>query len=351
MRLIPVREAFLWRNAVQRCTVSALYHTTQQLQRKVAYKNAAPVRNFHYTTILCDEKKIKVVAEETTGFSSGRHDEQDVRPKRIILLRTAESKRNINQATCVNIPDWRCTLTTRGHQQAKEAGKQLLKILVDNDNNQENDVTTNENDTATNDQLENDATTTRSANEKIIFFYSPYERTQETLDEILSVIPSHKVVGTYADPRLSQQQKGNFQDVNELLVAQEERRRYGRFFYRYPSGEAGSDVYHRVSSFVSSLFRNCVQYKDHGYNLNEMTVVVITHGSVLRLFLMRWFQFSVAEYEESTNPPFAQLVCLNKIKKGHHYWYELEEEGRQALHLPESCAIPKNVSIYKLMKK
>jgi len=198
---------------------------------------------------------------------------------------------------------------------------------------------------------QDDTTTSPSTNEKLIFFHSPYERTQETLDDILSVIPSDKVVGTYADPRLSQQQKGNFQDVNELLVAQEERRRYGRFFYRYPSGEAGSDVYHRVSSFVSSLFRNCVQYKDHGYNLNEMTVVVITHGSVLRLFLMRWFQFSVAEYEESTNPPFAKLVCLNKIKKGHHYWYELEEEGRQALHLPESCAIPKNVSIYKLMKK
>jgi broad specificity phosphatase PhoE len=36
----------------------------------------------------------------------------------------------------------------------------------------------------------------------------------------------------------------------------EERQKFGRFYYRLPNGEAGTDVFDRVSDFWSTLLRS-----------------------------------------------------------------------------------------------
>ena len=102
--------------------------------------------------------------------------------------------------------------------------------------------------------------------------------------------------------------------------------------------ESGLDVYSRVSSFISTLVRDCQQYRKAGANLDNVNVVIVTHGLSLRLFLMRWFQFSVEEFEETINPDNAQLVVLNKKCMDEYRWYELEEEHRTSLNLPEKCS-------------
>jgi len=40
---------------------------------------------------------------------------------------------------------------------------------------------------------------------------------------------------------------GNFQDPGEVEICQIERRRFGHFYYRFPNGESGADVYDRVT--------------------------------------------------------------------------------------------------------
>lgn len=55
--------------------------------------------------------------------------------------------------------------------------------------------------------------------------------------------------------------KGNFQDPNKMKGDQEERTRFSRFYYRFPNGEAGSDVLIRVSILCDGLIRDMAMGK------------------------------------------------------------------------------------------
>ena len=52
--------------------------------------------------------------------------------------------------------------------------------------------------------------------EKIVFYYSPYLRTQQTLDIIKPFFDKQQIIASLEEPRLSEQQIGNFQDVQEV---------------------------------------------------------------------------------------------------------------------------------------
>jgi len=254
--------------------------------------------------------------EEDATFKSSQ---DDFRPRRIILIRTGESEGVVDEFACIRTPDWRIPLTPKGRQHARDAGK-LLRKLIGKDS-------------------------------QVLFVCSPYERTRETVDKVRAQLDSERqhVINSKEDPRISQQQKGNFKSAEEVTQAKLERARFGRFYYRFKNGEAGLDVYNRVSSFVSSLVRDCHQYKQNGYDLENMNVVIVTHGSVLRLFLMRFFQFSVQEFEDSENPVNAQLIPLIKTSGlSGHKWYELENEARRTLNLPKTSGVPKSVHLHSL---
>jgi len=45
------------------------------------------------------------------------------------------------------------------------------------------------------------------------------------------------------EPRISEQQFGNLRDIETIRRCKDERKMFGRFFYRFPDGEAGLDVY------------------------------------------------------------------------------------------------------------
>ena len=183
----------------------------------------------------------------------------------------------------------------------------------------------------------------------MVFYFSPYLRTKQTLDELLPFFDDNQIVSVLEEPRMSEQQIGNFQNVQQVLDAKNERSKFGRFFYRFPSGEAGLDVYSRVSSFIPTLVRDCNQYSRAGHNLDNMNVVIVTHGLALRLFLMRWFQFSVHDFEESQNPENCELITMTKRRDDcGHAWMELEERDRLSLCLPGNCGVPRNVTLHNL---
>jgi len=105
-------------------------------------------------------------------------------------------------------------------------------------------------------------------------------------------------------------------DPRKVRTAKAERRTFGRFFFRFPNGEAGLDVYNRVSSFLATLSRDLLQFQDSGNEdlMDTLNIVIVTHGLTLRLLLMRYFQLSVEEFEHSFNPQNAKLVVMDRIE-------------------------------------
>jgi hypothetical protein len=105
-------------------------------------------------------------------------------PKRIILLRHGESLGNLDETLYAEIPDWRIPLTRRGERQAERAAKELHSLVQ---------------------------------NESLFTYCSPYTRTQETwkiMHEYLRGGNDLKLIGTREEPRIAEQQFGNFQVSN-----------------------------------------------------------------------------------------------------------------------------------------
>lgn len=238
--------------------------------------------------------------KETMGFGSSTRNPYF--PKRIILIRHGQSLGNTDECAYCTIPDWKIPLTDLGIEQSREMGKALKAAI---------------------------------RNEPISIYVSPYVRTKQTLEHMKKELTDNTILSVREDPRLTEQQFGNLQDPNDMKKFKKDRNTFGRFYYRFPNGESGLDVYTRVSSFIGTIFREWS--KDRISNGN---VVIITHGLTLRLFLMRWFQYTVEEFEHSTNPSNATLyimehgqVASSKSGQAHHY-FQLEDDCRDSLNLP-----------------
>lgn len=64
-----------------------------------------------------------------------------------------------------------------------------------------------------------------------------------------------EVLGACEDVQLREQDFGNFQMAEEKLRLMAERKEFGRFFYRFPNGESGADVYDRITIFEDHFIR------------------------------------------------------------------------------------------------
>ena len=202
------------------------------------------------------------------------------RPRRIILIRHGESEGNIDESCYVGTPDWRIKLTAKGEAQARQAGRELRDII--------------------------------GPAGKCYCYVSPYLRTRQTLGAMLAELEPRQVLAVREEPRIAEQQFGNFQDFSGMRRSKLERARFGRFFYRFPNGESGLDVFNRVTSFISTLRRDGDQMHGRGDDMDDANIVVCTHGLSLRLLLMRWFQISVDEFERTLNPRNASLTVMER---------------------------------------
>jgi len=100
-------------------------------------------------------------------------------PKRIILCRHGESKGNVSDVAYVTTPDWLIPLSATGLAQSTQLGSRLRNLLN---------------------------------GETCYFYTSPYLRTKQTLAKVLQGIGlERQVVGVREEPRLTEQQFGNFQ--------------------------------------------------------------------------------------------------------------------------------------------
>jgi broad specificity phosphatase PhoE len=190
------------------------------------------------------------------------------RPRRIVLVRHGESTGNVDDSVYEREPDHALALTERGRRQAEETGERLRELF---------------------------------GRERVSVYVSPYRRTHQTLNAF-GLDPA--LIRVREEPRLREQDWGNWQDREDVRLQKAYRDAYGHFFYRFAQGESGADVYDRVGGFLESLFRS-FEAPDHPPN-----VLIVTHGLAMRLFCMRWFHWTVAEFESLSNPGNAEMRML-----------------------------------------
>lgn len=235
--------------------------------------------------VTCEDlgKKREPSTKDGEYVRTGKNTAPWDRPKRIVLLRHAESEGNVDETMYMRKPDHRIELTEKGKAQARRAGEELKALM--------------------------------GPNETLYVYVSPYLRTMQTLYELGQAVGVDRVLGVREEPRIREQDFGNFQDAT-MRELKKERVGFGRFFYRFPNGESAADVYDRVTSFRETL-RNDIHFgrfncDDRGCRTDDCTVVIVTHGLTLRVFLMRWYKWTTDQFTSLRNPGNAELIVMER---------------------------------------
>lgn len=193
-----------------------------------------------------------------------------MKPHRIILVRHGECHANTDESKFATEPDYTIELTENGIRQAYEAGLKLKELV---------------------------------GNETMYFYVSPFWRTRSTFENIVRSFPRSQFEYS-EEPRLREQEWGYLRTYAGLKQLKRERKEYGIFYYRFPGGEAGTDVYDRINDLLGSLHRD---FQRENYPRN---CILVTHSLAIRLFIMRWFHLTVEEFEQMLSPKNGQLVVL-----------------------------------------
>eukprot|EP00889_Picochlorum_renovo_P005919 jgi/Picre1/32949/NNA_008276.t1 len=101
-------------------------------------------------------------------------------PKKIILVRHAESEGNVNNQAYTYLPDPQVPLTKTGWRQAFNAGKMIKDIASDS---------------------------------KLFFYTSPYLRSKQTYEGVSEAFGVSNIAGVQEEVQLREQDFGNFQDA------------------------------------------------------------------------------------------------------------------------------------------
>lgn len=201
-----------------------------------------------------------------------------MKPRRIILVRHGESEGNLDNSKYETTPDYALKLTQKGISQAVQAGKDIKSMLGD---------------------------------ESIYVYLSPFFRTRETYKHIHASI-SDNVTKAIEDPRIREQDWGHLRHPDDNKGIIKERDDFSTFYFRIPDGESGADVFDRVTTFLDTLHRD---FEKLNYPEN---VLIVSHGMTIRLFLMRWFHWSVEEFESLHNPKNCQIIIMEKQIDNHY---------------------------------
>ncbi|KAL0005816.1 hypothetical protein SO802_013377 [Lithocarpus litseifolius] len=234
------------------------------------------------------------------------HSKLSVLPKRIIIMRHGESKGNLDNSAYSTTPDHQIPLTDVGLAQAQDAGARLRHLI----------------------------STTSSTNSWRVYFYvSPYARTRSTLRELGRSFTKKRIIGVREECRIREQDFGNFQVEERMEAIKRTRERFGRFFYRFPEGESAADVFDRVSSFLESLWRDIDMKRLHHDPPHDLNFIIVSHGLTSRVFLMKWFKWTVEQFERLNNPGNCEFRVIELGNGGeyslaiHHTEEEMQKWG------------------------
>lgn len=244
------------------------------------FLNFKPIslKHFSFTNFSLNSFHISLF-EHISHFIQTHHENyiNKKMPKRIILIRHGESEGNVNPQSYSKIPDNKLQLTQKGIKQALTAGVKLQKIIK---------------------------------NESVKFIVSPYLRTIQTYENISKSIKQnlqHKAI----EPLIREQEFGNLHFLSKDII--KERLFVGRFYYRLSNGENGADCYLRVSYFLDNLRKQMANKQNHFNNY-----VIISHGIIMRLILMKLMNLSIEQYEKLALPNNCAIWVMEKDMKGNY---------------------------------
>lgn len=208
------------------------------------------------------------------------------RPKRIILVRHGQSEGNVDESVYTRVADPKVGLTAEGVAEAEECGRRIRAMIQKDE----------------------------ADDWKVYFYVSPYRRGLETLRNLAKSFERSRIAGVREEPRLREQDFGNFQDKDQMKIEKEVRARYGRFFYRFPNGESAADVYDRITGFRETLRTDIDigRFQPPGEQSPNMNVVLVSHGLTLRVFLMRWYKWTVEQFEGLYNMGNGRMIVMER---------------------------------------
>lgn len=190
----------------------------------------------------------------------------------IFLIRHGESMQNTKLNESIKLPDHKVYLTENGKRQASNVGKFLRQYIVDR---------------------EMDISNSR-------MWVSPFIRTRETASIINTYLNINDVK---EDITLIEQRYGLFSDTpieeckrkypDEFEFYDRHYKMDGKFYAKLPQGESPYDVAIRTRMFLETIFRD----KNHGID----TLFIVTHGTVIRCFLLDYFHYSPEWFNKEPN--------------------------------------------------
>ncbi|MNI64185.1 bifunctional RNase H/acid phosphatase [compost metagenome] len=149
---------------------------------------------------------------------------------------------------------------------------------------------------------------------KVRIWRSPHLRARKTSEKF---IEHFKIDDVKEDITLGEQQFGLFDATPEELweknfpveyaECQRQWNNDGKFYVRYPGGESPYDVAIRIYQFIEKIQRD--SSKD-----NTDTIFVFTHGTVIKCFLLRWFDHTPEWYEQEKTSKNCGIRFINEDK-------------------------------------
>merc|ERR1712232_943171 len=97
---------------------------------------------------------------------------------------------------------------------------------------------------------------------------------------------------------------GNY-DHPDMKQLHKEKKAFGAFCFRFPNGESPADCYDRASIFYESMYR---QWE----NNTKQNHVIIGHGMMLVLMLVRLFRWSTEEWHCIEGLKNCEFVVLER---------------------------------------
>lgn len=224
-------------------------------------------------------------------------------PRHIILLRHGETAGLESLQEDLQVPNHRIPLSAVGVREALSAGKAVQQLLANPPDHQQQPGDQSEPRTCSS------SSQASTAPEGRLFLYtSPFLRCIQTAQHVARALRDDQLLGFQEEVQLREQDWGNFQEPGQQAKNYEQRLKYGRFFYRFPDGESAADVYDRMTMFQDHFVRDIASKRFAG----NTSVMLVTHGLALRLFLMRWLHWSVDDFLQVHNPPTAQPMVLSR---------------------------------------
>ncbi len=194
-----------------------------------------------------------------------------MKPKRIFIIRHGLSEGNVDKTIYSKKPDYAVNLTDKGVEQALEAGQKIKDIIGFTDYG---------------------------------VYYSPYFRSRQTMEYAIKNLGTAFCKFQKEDPRIREQEYSGKLRLLDEDTFEKEISNYGKFFYRLDGGESAADGFDRVSDFIGTMHRD---FKKTDFPEN---CLIFGHGMINRLLIMKFFHFTVEEFETWKNPRNGEVYIM-----------------------------------------